>query len=165
MCAAFSWPYMCLKSPRRPHITCLYSILAWGLCIWSDGLAAIGYTASTSLVSTYRNLKIDQCNSDTLRPAVVPYFRGLPSINSQQDNVRPHVSHHVLIFLDIQSIWLLPWPAWSPDLLPTENICSCIAERLFHHSFPANKVNEVWLDLDQHGISLTPDSSRVRLHA
>ncbi|GFW33861.1 hypothetical protein TNCV_3589461 [Trichonephila clavipes] len=39
---------------------------------------------------------------------------------------------------------LLPWSARSPDLFPTENILSWVAERLHYHCSPTFLIHETW---------------------
>ncbi|GFU01055.1 transposable element Tcb1 transposase [Trichonephila clavipes] len=41
-------------------------------------------------------------------------------------------------------IELLPWPARSPDLLPIENICSMVAQRLTQITLPAATPYQLW---------------------
>ena len=110
-------------------------------------------TTSTSLILINDNLNTDWDISDILCHVVVLYLRGLSNVTFQQDNARPHVARHVLIFLNTQGIRLLPWPAQSPDLLQIENIWSWVAERLAHHRSPINTVDNVNIDLKKHGVS------------
>ena len=65
--------------------------------------AAIGYTASTSLVWIDGNFNAGQYISHILHPMVVLYLRCLPNAIFQQDNASPHVARYVLIFLDAQT--------------------------------------------------------------
>ncbi|GFW94922.1 transposable element Tcb1 transposase [Trichonephila clavipes] len=53
---------------------------------------------------------------------------GLATAIFQQDNVRPHMACIVQRFFVDHQIELLPWPARSPDLLPTENMWSMVAQ-------------------------------------
>ena len=62
----------------------------------------------------------------------------------QQDNARAHVARCVLVLLDTHCNRLLPWPAWSPDVSPIENIWLWNAERLGNHPSSANTVDEEW---------------------
>ncbi|GFV87234.1 transposable element Tcb1 transposase [Trichonephila clavipes] len=87
-----------------------------------------------------RRLKAGRYISEILRPVVMPYCRSLPNALYQQENARPHVVRCVLTFLDTQDIRLLPWPAWSSDLLPIENIWFGVDEKLVCRSSPANMV-------------------------
>ncbi|GFT46825.1 hypothetical protein TNCV_967421 [Trichonephila clavipes] len=80
---------------------------------------------------------------DTLRPVGVPYSPSLPEALYQQDNARPHVSHLVLNYVNMQGIRLLSCPAWFPDLSLIKNIWAWAVERLVRHPSPANTFDEV----------------------
>ena len=83
-----------------------------------------------------------------LRLVILACLRSLPNVTFQQDIARPHVASRVLIFFVTQGIRLLPWPAWSADLSTTEKIWSWVSDRLVHHSFSANKIDEGWIILE-----------------
>ncbi|GFW87688.1 hypothetical protein TNCV_4486531 [Trichonephila clavipes] len=55
---------------------------------------------------------------------------------------KPHFARRVLTFLNTQGVRLLIWTIWSPDLLPIENICSTVAERLVHHPSSVKTIDE-----------------------
>ncbi|GFX05030.1 uncharacterized protein TNCV_3438951 [Trichonephila clavipes] len=61
-----------------------------------------------------------------------------------QDNTKLHVASIVQTFLDMKNVWLLPWPARSPDLSSIENAWSMVAERLARHQTPVSMVDELW---------------------
>ena len=54
----------------------------------------------------------------------------------QKDNASVHVAHNDLIIRDMKHICLLPWPAWSPDFSPIENMWSMFAKWLSCHYSP-----------------------------
>ncbi|GFY21963.1 retrovirus-related Pol polyprotein from transposon 17.6 [Trichonephila clavipes] len=68
--------------------------------------------------------------SGVLQPMALPFIRTLRNPVFQQDNLRQHVDGSVRTFLDMKNVWLLPWPARSPDLSPIENAWSMFAKRL-----------------------------------
>ncbi|GFV28721.1 transposable element Tcb1 transposase [Trichonephila clavipes] len=62
----------------------------------------------------------------------------------QQYNARPHVARIVQRFFVNHEIELLPWPARSPDLSPTENMWSLVAQRLTQITPPAATPDHLW---------------------
>ncbi|GFS49916.1 uncharacterized protein TNCV_3676371 [Trichonephila clavipes] len=55
---------------------------------------------------------------EVLQPEIVPFLQGIPEAIFQQDNAHPHVANTVRDFFLAQHMQLLPWPAYSPDMLP-----------------------------------------------
>ncbi|GFU88715.1 hypothetical protein TNCV_4443921 [Trichonephila clavipes] len=89
-----------------------------------------------------------------LKPVFVPYLRGLRGAVFQQSNARTLVARRILIHFDTESVLLLAaWSIRTPDLSPIENTKSWVAVRLSRHRFPINTVDEVSIDLKQHGMT------------
>ncbi|GFX94532.1 transposable element Tcb1 transposase [Trichonephila clavipes] len=69
----------------------------------------------------------------------IPFLQGLPEAVFQQDNARPHVAKTVKSYLDSQTVQLLPWPAYSPDMSPIEHVWDivgrCLARDLRQTNF------------------------------
>ncbi|GFW27317.1 transposable element Tcb1 transposase [Trichonephila clavipes] len=59
-----------------------------------------------------------------------PGIMGLATAIFQQDNAHPRVARIVKRSFANHQIELLPWPARYPDLSPTENMWSMVAQRL-----------------------------------
>ena len=72
---------------------------------------------TTSLVRIDADLNADWYIFDILSPVVVPYNKGLPNAPSKKI-IQDHAS---CSDSPGYNIGLLPWPAQSPDLSPTEN--------------------------------------------
>ncbi|GFV25013.1 transposable element Tcb1 transposase [Trichonephila clavipes] len=66
----------------------------------------------------------------------------------QQDNARPHVTRIFQRFFDNYRIELLPCPARSPDLSPTENMWSMVAPRLTQITPPFATPDQLWQRVD-----------------
>ena len=57
----------------------------------------------------------------------------------QHDNARPHVTRTYTQFLEAENVPVLPWPAYSPDMLPIEHVWNALDRGLRQRvSVPAN---------------------------
>ncbi|GFW57673.1 hypothetical protein TNCV_2925921 [Trichonephila clavipes] len=97
-----------------------------GIMVWGG----IGYHSRSPMIRIAGTLNSQCYISEVLEPVVLPYLQGLATAIFQQDNARPHVVLIVQRFFVNHQIELLPWPAFSPDLSPIENIWSMVAQRL-----------------------------------
>ncbi|GFY32210.1 integrase catalytic domain-containing protein [Trichonephila clavipes] len=70
--------------------------------------------------------------------------RASATVEAAYQTVGPHIAGVVRTFLDAKNVQLLPWPARSPDLSPTENVWSMVAERLARHHTTVITVDELW---------------------
>ncbi|GFW05850.1 transposable element Tcb1 transposase [Trichonephila clavipes] len=103
--------------------------------------------------------------SEVLEPVVLPYFQGLVTAIFQQDDARPHVARTVQSFFVIHQIKLLPWPARSPHLSPTENMWSMVAQLLTQITPPAASPDQPWQRMEaSFGLLYPKNSSKVSLH-
>ncbi|GFS68719.1 transposable element Tcb1 transposase [Trichonephila clavipes] len=93
----------------------------------------IGYTCRSHFVHSDGTLNSVRYISSVLGSMTLPFIRALRNPTFQRDNTRPHVAGIVRIFLDTENVSLLPCPARSVDLLPTENVWFMVAERLARH--------------------------------
>ncbi|GFX77436.1 hypothetical protein TNCV_2956321 [Trichonephila clavipes] len=62
-----------------------------------------------------------------------------------QDDARPHVTKTIRNFSSAQRMLLLPWHAYSPDMLPIENVWYLVGQRLARHPRPAASKDELLL--------------------
>src|SRR5579872_4291390 len=72
----------------------------------------------------------------------------------QQDNDPEHSSRIVQEWFQKNNVWVLQWPAQSPDLNPMENLCEEVERGIRTQLFPkkqslVNKINEVWPNLPE----------------
>ncbi|GFW53777.1 transposable element Tcb1 transposase [Trichonephila clavipes] len=82
--------------------------------------------------------------SEELEPVVLPCLQGLVTAIFQQDNARPHLALLVQRFFVNHQFELLPWPARSLYLSPTENMWSMVAQRLTQIIPPAATPDLLW---------------------
>ncbi|GFX06143.1 transposable element Tcb1 transposase [Trichonephila clavipes] len=102
------------------HTGLVPGIIAWG---------GIGFHCRTP-VSVHVAFTLNSLRyiSETLETVVLPYIQHLPRAIFQHDNVRPHVARNVQELFSTNHIELIPWPACSPELLPSKNVSSMLAQ-------------------------------------
>ncbi|GFY19037.1 transposable element Tcb1 transposase [Trichonephila clavipes] len=80
-----------------------------------------------------------QRHTDTA-PGIVGFVTAI----FQLDNARPHLARVVQRFFVNHQTELLPWPARTSDLSPTENMWSMVAQRLTQITLPAATPDQLW---------------------
>ncbi|KAL0188534.1 hypothetical protein M9458_015633, partial [Cirrhinus mrigala] len=105
---------------------------------------------------------------EILRPIAVP-FNHDHHLMLQHDNAQPHVARICTQFLEAENIPVLAWPAYSPDMSPTEHVWDaldrCIQQRV---PVPANiqqlrgAIEEEWTNIPQATINNLINSMRRR---
>ncbi|GFV11660.1 transposable element Tcb2 transposase [Trichonephila clavipes] len=110
-----------------------HTVPALGIMVWGG----IGYYCHTPLLRIAGTSNSQRYISEVLEPVVLPYIQGLAIAIFQQDNTRLHVARIVQSFFVNPHIELLSWPALSPDLSPTVNMWSMVAQRLTQITPPA----------------------------
>ena len=83
-----------------------------GIMVW----ASINYGQRTQLHFIDGNLNAQRYRGEILRPIVVPIIR------HHQLVFQPDVARICTPFLEAENAQFLPWPAYSPDMLPTEDV-------------------------------------------
>ena len=78
------------------------------------------------------NLTAIQYRDNILTPIILPFVRRY-NVTFQQDNARPHVARVCMDFLATNHVNVLPWPAYSPDLLPIEHIWDILDRKVQAH--------------------------------
>jgi hypothetical protein len=112
-----------------------------------------------------------------LEEGLLPHYH--PGDIFQQDNAKIHVSKATMEWLELRGIWVIDWPAHSPDLNPIEHVWAALKRELYRR-FPhlhALKKNELdiaefkrmikvaWEGIDQRMIDRLIDSMGRRLRA
>lgn len=93
----------------------------------------------TPLVIIDGNMTAQRYVDNVVRPVVVPFMENHPHITVfQQDNARPHSARLTQDFLTDQEIRVMPWPAYSPDLNPIEQLWDHLGRQVAARP-PANR--------------------------
>jgi len=93
------------------------SLLVWG-CISAYGMGSLHVLEGTINAETY--IKVLEQRR---------LFQGRPCL-FQQDNAKPYTAAITTAWLRSQRVWVLNWPACSPDLSPIENIWCIIKQKI-----------------------------------
>jgi hypothetical protein len=100
-------------------------IMFWG-CISSHGPGILIPVHGTLNAERYCAL----LEQHLLPQAALWYGDGLWEF--QQDNAPSHKAHTTMAFFADNSIEVLEWPAYSPDINPIENLWSTLKKKIYH---------------------------------
>ena len=150
--------------PTVPYGGC--SLMVWG-CISHD--------CKLNLVIIQGNLTGDQYIREVLQPVVVPHFDNHPLATRpvyMDDNVRPHRSRAVTIYLQSEAVTSVPWPAMSPDFNPIEHIWDMLCRCILAREPPVQNIRQLeaalhreWQQLSQQDIRRLTGGMRHRVEA
>jgi hypothetical protein len=122
-----------------------------------------GYTAESYIIA--------------LEDGLIPFYR--PEEIFQQDNASIHQAKITQLWFEEHGIWVMDWPAHSPDLNPIENIWKALKNKIFE-LYPKlslhgcskidwtqfhEAIQKAWEALDQGVIDRLIDSMPCRLAA
>lgn len=133
--------------------------------------AAIHHYGKTLLHVVEGNLNAVRYRDEILRPIVLPQVRQ-HDLTFQQDGARCHTARLSMEFLHAENIDVLPWPAFSPDLSPIENLWNELDDRVRARDvMPQNRqelrqaLEEEWARLPQAQVKTLIASMRRRCQA
>ncbi|GFX13843.1 transposable element Tc1 transposase [Trichonephila clavipes] len=122
---------------------------------------AIAYDSTSPLVRIQGTLNAQRYVQNVLRPVEIPYIQGLPNAIFQQDNARPHTAR--ISQQALRGVQMLPWPAYSPDLLPIEHVSDVIGRRL--QTLPLPRTNDpLWQMVEREWRTIPQDTIRTLIN-
>src|ERR1044072_6590963 len=137
----------------------------WKKIIWSDESRFVVFEGRITA-----NIYIEM-----LENYLLPFINDLENKDDytfQEDNAPIHTANKAKKWKDDNNIRSLPWPAQSPDLNPTENLCDELLRKVRKHNpLPKNKDNlweilqEEWSKLDEDIYKNLVDSMPRRIAA
>ncbi len=119
-----------------------------GVMVW----AGVCYEQRTQVHFIDGILNAQRYRDEILWPIVVPFIHD-HHLMLQHDNARPHVANICTQFLEAESIPVLAWPVYSPDMSPIEHVL----DWRIHHRVPVpadiqqlrTAIEEEWTNIPQ----------------
>lgn len=132
----------------------------WGGCgvmVW----AGVSSNFRTPLVVINGNLTARRYIDEVLETTFRPFQNAHPEIQVlQQDNARPHTARITMAYLHQHDIDVLPWPPYSPDLSPIENLWDQLGRRVSRRTPPPRNRQELVAALHQEWQNIPQDNIR-----
>ncbi|KAL0192183.1 hypothetical protein M9458_010479, partial [Cirrhinus mrigala] len=115
-----------------------------GVMVW----AGVCYGQRTQVHFIDGILNAQRCRDEILRPIVVPFIHD-QHLMLQHDNARPHVARICTQFLEAENIRVLAWPAYSPDMSPTEHVWDAMDPVPANIQQLCTAIEEEWTNIPQ----------------
>lgn len=127
----------------RAHRPFVAKVMFWG-CVTADGPGPLVAIEGTMKAASYL---------ETLQDAALPFLQqnGLANFLWQHDNAPCHKARIVTEWLAEHQVQVLPWPAFSPDMNPIENIWAILKRKVHHQATTSReqliqRVLHVWIN-------------------
>ncbi len=135
-----------------------------GLMVWAG--VCCGQRTQVHFIDGILNAQ--RYREEILRPIVMPFIHD-HHLMLQHDNAQPHVARICTQFLEAENIPVLAWPAYSPDMSPTEYVWDALDRRL-RQRVPVSAniqqictaIEEEWTNIPQATINNLINSMRRR---
>uniref|UniRef100_A0AAZ3RAE9 Tc1-like transposase DDE domain-containing protein n=1 Tax=Oncorhynchus tshawytscha TaxID=74940 RepID=A0AAZ3RAE9_ONCTS len=92
-----------------------------GACNWHADCRNV-HQSSCQIISCFN---AQRYRDEIVRPIVVPFIHPHP-LMFQHDNVQPHVAKICKQFGQVETVPVLPCPAYSPDMSPIEHVLEAL---------------------------------------
>ena len=118
------------KVNTQDHVKPTIKLMIWG-AIWKGGRSELVVMQRDE--STAAHSYTSWSYIEALKKGLLPNYT--PGRFFQQDNARIHVSQASKDFLERHGIWVIDWPAHSPDMNPIEHVWKKMKE-ILNRDFP-----------------------------
>ncbi|XP_023238919.1 tudor domain-containing protein 3-like [Centruroides sculpturatus] len=108
---------------------------------WYHGLGAISYDSRIELIVVEGTMTARQYVDRVIHPVVIPFMNTTQNGIFQQNNAHPHSA--AITRQALQSVAIMDWPTWSPDLFPIEHVWDAMGRLIMCHSHPACIVQQL----------------------
>lgn len=107
-----------------------------------------------------------QILQEDLKATIEEYGLNEEEITFQHDNDSKHKSGIVGDWLNNQKFRTMPWPAYSPDLNPIENVWALLKKRLYsNYDRPPKGQDELWKRIVETWYAITPEVLQPFYHS
>jgi hypothetical protein len=129
---ALRWLRICQAGPLQIGPVRDYAkLLVWGGFSWKERAPLVVHSGS---VTGAVHAKLLEEHAIPSFKAIFPWGRAI----FQQDNAPVHTAKVAQNILAAKKVNTLPWPAYSPDLSPIENLWSIMETNLRSHNTPSS---------------------------
>ena len=108
---------------------------------------AIAYHGRSQLLRIVGNLNSNRYINEVLQPQALPFLQSFPGAVFQQSHARRHIATTVQSLFAKRQVQLLPWPAYSPDMSPIEQVWDFVGRRLARDPRLVASAVELWVSI------------------
>ncbi len=116
-----------------------------GVMVWGAGVS-YGQRTQVNFIDSILNAQ-RYCD-EILRPIVVQFIHD-HHLMLQHDNTRHHAARICTQFLEAESIPVLAWPAYSPDMPPIEHVWDALDQRIRQRVPVPDNIQQLHTDIEE----------------